>query len=412
MANTQDRGDYFRPNEWKDQYPNNGSRFVYFTYKLTYKANYWRDNPPHTEQSITTRSYYLKAPIDSILINKGYKLYEVVGVGTETEHILRAEGTLPDTPNFPDVESGYITEYDETLKEFSLYNNDHIIKTLTITDAGFAQYCSSTSADESEERSLHTAFSFQSGTITFDAGENGFHTEFNSDGSIKKITGVCKGVYKDVELGDYLYEDPESFNAEYSMFYHSPDDPDNPPNPFRTWDYEITANFYNDYEEQEGGQTIVHDCPQLYEIIIPSGDAWIRDDDGLLTLSNKLPKQLEWARPYPYGKWYRDSNGELRTRGLPEILVDTQGAFNECPNLIYVKIPESVKSIGRYAFRDTNLKSVKIANDCTYYPTSFPIGCKIYFYGGGSPAMTDIRSLEGYTIGELETKTINEMEGN
>ena len=53
-----------------------------------------------------------------------------------------------------------------------------------------------------------------------------------------------------------------------------------------------------------------------------------------------------------------------------------------------------------------------IASDCTYYPTSFPLGCKIHFYGGGSPIMTDIRSLESYMVGELETKTIYEMEGS
>ena len=55
MASTTDRQDYFRPNDWKAQYPNNGNRFVYFTYKLTYTAQYWRDNPPHTEIDITTR---------------------------------------------------------------------------------------------------------------------------------------------------------------------------------------------------------------------------------------------------------------------------------------------------------------------------------------------------------------------
>lgn len=65
---------------------------------------------------------------------------------------------------------------------------------------------------------------------------------------------------------------------------------------------------------------------------------------------------------------------------LPEPLVDDQGAFNKCLNLVYVEIPESVKSIGRYSFRETNLSSVKIASDCTYYDTSFPTGCIIKFY--------------------------------
>ena len=405
MASTIDRQDYFRPNEWKAQYPNNGSRFVYFTYEETLKSEYRKAKPPYTNTRTTTRSYYMKAPPNSIIINKGYQLYEVVDDGYEQKQVLRAEGTFVDLGNFPYVRRGFTIEMPN---DGQLFTNDHKIKTLTITDAGFARYCSSTSADGSEARALYNASNLQSGTITF-TSQNGFSVTYNEDGSIKKITGECQGVYRNMVWTEY---DDDDFEKDYSLFYNHTSDPENPPEPFKTWEYKITATFYTDYEEQQGGETIVYDCPQLYEAVIPTDNAWTRDDDGLLTLSNKLPKQLEWARPYPYGKWYRDSNGELRTRGLPEILVDTQGAFNECPNLIYVKIPESVKSIGRYAFRDTNLKSVKIANDCTYYPTSFPIGCKIYFYGGGSPAMTDIRSLEGYTIGEIETKTINEMEGN
>ena len=65
---------------------------------------------------------------------------------------------------------------------------------------------------------------------------------------------------------------------------------------------------------------------------------------------------------------------------LPEPLIDYQGAFNKCLNLVHVEIPESVKSIGKYAFRTTALTSVKIASDCTYYDTSFPDDCVITFY--------------------------------
>ena len=408
MADIRDRADFFTPNEWKAQYPNNGNQFVYFTYNEEYTAEYWNSTPPYTNKTFTTRSYYMKVPVGSIIVNKGYRLYEVVSEGYERKQVLKAEGTLVDIDNFPYVREGSIVE---TPDDGQLFTNNHKVKTITITDAGFAQFCSSTSSDGREPRALHTAYDLQSGTITFvcSGGGDGFETELNDDGSIKKITGICKGVYKNFDWTEWGDED---FEENYSLFRNRSDDPNNKPNPYRTWKYTIIAEFYNDYEEQKWGETIVHDCPQLYEVTIPTNYAWTRDDDNLLTIAGKLPKQLEWARPYPYGKWYRDSGGELKTRGLPDILVDTQGAFNECPNLIYVKIPESVKSIGRYAFRDTNLKSVKIASDCTYYPTSFPIGCKIYFYGGGSPAMTDIRSLEGYTIGELETKTINEMEGN
>lgn len=56
------------------------------------------------------------------------------------------------------------------------------------------------------------------------------------------------------------------------------------------------------------------------------------------------------------------------------------GAFYNATNLIEVQIPESVKTIGRFAFAKTNLKKVKIASDCVYYDTSFPKDCEIEFY--------------------------------
>lgn len=56
------------------------------------------------------------------------------------------------------------------------------------------------------------------------------------------------------------------------------------------------------------------------------------------------------------------------------------GAFANTVNLRYIRIPETVKRIGEYAFRNTALTSVTIARDCEYYPTSFPDGCVINFY--------------------------------
>lgn len=57
------------------------------------------------------------------------------------------------------------------------------------------------------------------------------------------------------------------------------------------------------------------------------------------------------------------------------------GAFMNCNDLEYVSIPESVKSIGAYAFAFTGLTSVRIADDCDYAQTSFPDGCTINRYG-------------------------------
>ena len=57
------------------------------------------------------------------------------------------------------------------------------------------------------------------------------------------------------------------------------------------------------------------------------------------------------------------------------------GAFMNANDLEYVSIPESVKSIGAYAFAFTGLTSVRIADDCEYAQTSFPDGCTINHYG-------------------------------
>lgn len=67
---------------------------------------------------------------------------------------------------------------------------------------------------------------------------------------------------------------------------------------------------------------------------------------------------------------------------IPSMCVDAVdfGAFANAGNLVEVSIPRSVKKIGRQSFKNTKLKSVMIASDCTYYPTSFPQGCTINFY--------------------------------
>lgn len=60
---------------------------------------------------------------------------------------------------------------------------------------------------------------------------------------------------------------------------------------------------------------------------------------------------------------------------------EEEGAFYNAMRLKEVVIPESVKSIGPYAFANTSLKEVTIAQDCIFYETSFPEGCEIKIYG-------------------------------
>lgn len=61
--------------------------------------------------------------------------------------------------------------------------------------------------------------------------------------------------------------------------------------------------------------------------------------------------------------------------------VESTGAFMYATNLSYVSIPESVELIGRNAFTHTALTDVRISSNCIYYPTSFPEGCHIWYYG-------------------------------
>lgn len=73
------------------------------------------------------------------------------------------------------------------------------------------------------------------------------------------------------------------------------------------------------------------------------------------------------------------ANGKLINNDIPNEDLH-MGAFADNPSLYRVIIPRSVKKIGRYAFANTALTSVTIADDCEYYPTSFPEGCVINTY--------------------------------
>ena len=58
----------------------------------------------------------------------------------------------------------------------------------------------------------------------------------------------------------------------------------------------------------------------------------------------------------------------------------SNGAFKDVVQLTEIYIPESVKKIGSYSFSGTSLTYVKIAPDCTYSDTSFPMDCVVEFY--------------------------------
>lgn len=105
--------------------------------------------------------------------------------------------------------------------------------------------------------------------------------------------------------------------------------------------------------------------------------AWVMKD-GEYPYQNTLGELMTPLEvPYPYC-FMNQKDGEYpKYDYLKPIDV---GAFANAINLKYVRIPKSVKKIGKTAFRNTALMSVTIARDCEYYPTSFPDGCVINFY--------------------------------
>lgn len=101
----------------------------------------------------------------------------------------------------------------------------------------------------------------------------------------------------------------------------------------------------------------------------------IRDDYPYIdTLSEPIEVLSE---PIPYAIMTVAENEYPKYNYLNTI---DAGAFANATSLRYIRIPESVKKIGKTAFRNTALTSVTIARDCEYYPTSFPDGCVVNFY--------------------------------
>jgi hypothetical protein len=109
---------------------------------------------------------------------------------------------------------------------------------------------------------------------------------------------------------------------------------------------------------------------------------WYINGNGELTHTD-FPEVPDKAFQLPLSKsvWRTDNqyeNGYPFNMLMPE--VPAVGAFANASNLTQVSIPQSVKYIGREAFKNTKLKNVRIASDCTYFDTSFPEGCVVNFY--------------------------------
>ena len=85
------------------------------------------------------------------------------------------------------------------------------------------------------------------------------------------------------------------------------------------------------------------------------------------------------VKPYPASFWwYEEADDRLEDALIPSSI--PIGAFVNCRNLTYIKIPSTVTKIGREAFYNSGLTLVRIPAGCIYYPTSFPPGCEIQTY--------------------------------
>lgn len=123
----------------------------------------------------------------------------------------------------------------------------------------------------------------------------------------------------------------------------------------------------------------------LCEVSVGVKSAWYIGDDGLPDNDGFIPFPDDpLAGEIPKMRW-RITPGINNALPYHELLPleKASGAFMNAVNLENVYIPRSCKKIGEWAFTNTKLRRVKISADCEYYPTSFPEGCEIEFYGGG-----------------------------
>ena len=332
MSDSYDNNDCYSAAEFYQAYPTQGNRFVYLKVKYTKVSEGYTDDPNRYFKNTIVRntSYYMPC--------------EVYGNSFWTN----------DSNDY--VEGGYWLHENHYIEPDSPSND--IIWAFTTYPRGYSQKCSSSIGTGSI--SVSQDYWFGDYNISF-VGRFVRTRDVNGEVNLVKSVGVGNVYKKDAQ---------DNITQRFTNTDNGGSGRGSDTHITETYSIEMTL-----LDVREGNET-----PYIFDVMMPTTHAWKRDEDVKWTEGRLLPQTLEWGKPYPYGKWYRDTDGMLKTRGLPDDLIDYQGAFNKCPNLVEVKIPETVKSIGRYSFRETNLKSVKIASDCTYYDTSFPNGCVINFY--------------------------------
>ncbi len=128
------------------------------------------------------------------------------------------------------------------------------------------------------------------------------------------------------------------------------------------------------------------------------GLLWYVSDSGAW-----MPTGSSGTYQYPMLSGVYGTDEELALAILQAAAVTTDiGAFRAAAYLSNVVIPKSTKEIGEWAFADTRIASVRIAVDCSYFPTSFPDGCEIWHYTDGG----NLRDSNGLYIVDSNGKLL------
>ena len=159
-----------------------------------------------------------------------------------------------------------------------------------------------------------------------------------------------------------------------------------PPYPSTFWKLQdndiLTLNdeFYNYTLQPIVDESIGRDDNVMLTYPYPASFWYLTPEDtlknGLLPVPINTPSLV---KPYPASFWwYEEADDRLEEALIPNSL--PVGAFVNCRNLTYIRIPSTVTRIGREAFYNSGLTLVRIPAGCTYYPTSFPPDCEIQTY--------------------------------
>ena len=118
------------------------------------------------------------------------------------------------------------------------------------------------------------------------------------------------------------------------------------------------------------GDSVFYDCTNLETITIPKNAKF---DSSGCTFNNctslKNVKFSSGIEKIPDYLFYRSSNlNSLTSITIPDSVTSIGGyAFNDCTGLTSITIPDSVTSIGRYAFKDcTNLETITIPKNAKF----------------------------------------------